>query len=159
MLIRTGKYPDVLKDRPDDSKIRVTKKDDVLIITGKNEDLKVVSTELILLDDGTFYQAVVPPEVGVEPRKRIVGLIAYETIFNPDVVIPQCLSDERLDGCINVAHVVEKCLPANWRLTAEQQADMPAYIANSIDRWEYINSNGEGNEEEPERPAIHPADV
>jgi hypothetical protein len=160
MLIRTGKYPEVLRNRPNDERISVTRQDDTLVILGVNPDVKVVATDVILLDDGVFYQAVMPPTspMSDKPRKRIVGLVAYESLFNPDIEIPERLDDNKLEGCVTIAQVVEKCLPANWRLTAEQQAELPAYIAESIARWQALRSDLI-EEEKPERPRVHPADI
>lgn len=160
MLIRTGKYPEVLRNQPNDERISVTRQNDTLVILGISPDVKVVATDVILLDDGVFYQAVLPPKTpdGTVPRKRIVGMIAYETLFNPDIEIPERLEDDKLEGCVTIAQVVEKCLPANWRLTAEQQAELPGYVAESIARWQLLKA-GELDEVVLERPKRHPADL
>lgn len=160
MLIRTGKYPEVLRARPNDDRIHVTKQEDVLVVLGVNPEVKVIATDVILLDDGVFYQAVLPPLApgSTTPRKRVVGLVAYETLFHPDIVLPECLEDDKIEGCVTSAQVIEKCLPANWRLTAEQQAELPTYIANSLERWRILSSGG-AEQDSPARPVVHPHDL
>lgn len=160
MHLRSGKYPNVLRKRPLDENIMVTKQNDVLVVLGVNKNVKVLATDVILIDDGVFYQAIMPPTTatGSTPRKRIVGLVAYDTLFSPDIAIPERLEDHQLEGCVSVAEVVDKCLPKNWRLTAEQQTEMPGYVARSISRWEELQDNGEEKEKDV-RPVVHPSDV
>lgn len=109
-------YPAVLRKRPKD-----------LL------SFKILDTEATVLDDGDFYFIV------MKNNKQIVGLVPYESIFQPAIEVPDVLDDDKIRPCISAEQVVEECLPANWRHTAQQQARLAPMIMNSIKRWRELN--------------------
>jgi hypothetical protein len=105
-------YPKVLREKPKD-----------LL------SFKILETEATVLDDGTFYFVV------MRDNKQIVGLVPYESIFNPGITIAEVLHDDTIRACVSKSEVIEECLPANWRHTAQQQAKLPGLIVRSLARW------------------------
>ena len=110
-------YPAVLRKKPKD----------IL-------QFKILDTEATVLDDGDFYFLILKGGA-----KQIVGLVPYESIFNPAIPIPDRLDEGKIKQCIDITQVIEECLPANWRHTAQQQAKLAPMIANSIEKWRELN--------------------
>ena len=111
------KYPAVLRKKPAD----ILK-------------FKILDTEATVLDDGDFYFIIMKGGA-----QQIVGLVPFESIFKPSILIPKILDDSKIKLCISEEQVVEECLPANWRHTAQQQADLTPMIVASIRRWRELN--------------------
>lgn len=109
-------YPAVLRKKPKD----------ILSI-------KILDTAATVLDDGDFYFII------MKSGKQIVGLVPYESIFNPAIIIPEVLNDDAIKQCIEETQVVDDCLPANWRHTAQQQALLAPLIVKSLKRWRELN--------------------
>ncbi len=108
-------YPDVLKSPP------------------KEYDVQVLDTEAVVLDDGSYYTLI------LKSGKRVVGLVPWESIFKPAIRIPGILQEEKIHLCISLEQVIEECIPANYRLTAQQQAGLAPFIAATITRWQELN--------------------
>lgn len=109
-------YPKVLRETPND-----------------RLDLKILTTDATVLDDGTFYFVI------MKDKKQIVGLVPYESIFHPGIKIQSVNSDVEIGKCVDIVQVIDNCLPANWRHTAQQQAKLAQLIANDIERWHELN--------------------
>lgn len=108
-------YPDVLKTPP------------------KEYEVQVLDTEAVVLDDGSYYTLI------LKTGKRVVGLVPWEAIFKPSIRVPNSLSEDKIVECISPVQVIEECLPANYRFTAQQQAKLAPFIANSLEHWRDLN--------------------
>ena len=111
-----------------------------------DSEIKVLGTNVVVMDDGTFYHLIFPDTAGAK-GKRVIGLFSFESLFKPEVKIPKVVEDFVLERMVTEEQVIDHCLPANWRLTAAQQEAMPGYIAASLERWRELM--GESNVDKP----------